>query len=78
MLHVKYGNDYANRIKNMNIRKKVNVKKRKFHCCRILELLYKYALSLMVKALVILDNKMQASIIIFRAIAVMGEVGLLK
>ena len=32
----------------------------------------------MVKALVILDNKMQASIIIFRAIAVMGEVGLLK
>ena len=32
----------------------------------------------MVKALVILDNKMQASIIIFRAISVMGEMGLLK
>ena len=62
----------------MNIRKKVNVEKRKFPCCRISELLYKYALSLMVKALVILDNKMQASIIIFRAISVMGEMGLLK
>ena len=40
--------------------------------------LHRYALSLILKALVHKDNKMQASIIIFRAIALMGEVELLK
>ena len=76
---LKLGNDQANRIKKYEYQKKsICGKKWKFPCCRILELLYKYALPLMVKALVVLDNKMQASIIIFRAIAVMGEVGLLK